>query len=58
MSATPQHRPGAAPSDPTVEVVGAAVGDPLQGAPLDPAAAAEAARAQALEEVLAAAAVA
>ena len=48
MSATPQHRPGAAPSDPTVEVVGAAVGDPLQGAPLDPAAARPLRRAQRL----------
>ncbi|WP_339951740.1 TetR/AcrR family transcriptional regulator [uncultured Albimonas sp.] len=62
MSATPQSRPGAAPSDPSDEgigkVVAAAMDDPLQGVPLDPAAAAEAARAQALEEVLAAAAVA
>ena len=61
MSATPQQRPGAAPSDPSadgVETVVAASAEPLSPAPLDPGAAAEAARAQALEEVLAAAAVA
>lgn len=61
MSATPQDRPAEAHPDLDPQAVAAAVAagaTPVPTAPLDPAAAAEAARAQALEEVLAAAAVA